>query len=512
MRKRLLLAAATLVAADASVAETVELTIDTDEPIGRIDPNIYGQFVEHLGRGIYDGIWVGKDSDIPNRDGYRLDVLDALMELDVPVMRWPGGCFADQYHWRDGIGPAADRPARLNASWGGLIEPNSFGTHEFFNLAELLGAQTYLNFNVATGTPQEAVDWLEYITSDSASALAKERRTNGRDEPWQVDFYSIGNETWGCGGNLRPAYYADLYAKFATFLKVAGDDQPKRIISGSHEGNIDYSRVVLEHPAVVNQADGISVHFYTLPTSDWSDKGDATGFPEAEWISTLARTLRMNDIIAEQLAMLDAVPEGGELGLYVDEWGVWTNPSPGEPGGVLFQQNTIRDAIVAALNLDIFHRHADRVPMTNIAQMVNVLQAMILTDEERMVPTPTYHVYHMYKPFQGASSLPVAFESPAYRHDETSIPALSASAARTEDGSIVLALTNADPRTAHRVDFGGHWRVASGEVLTGETMDAHNSFDRPGRVAPRPLELAGTTRIIEVPPQSVMVLSLEPSP
>lgn len=496
--------------AGVAAADTVTLHIDTESPIGRIDPNVYGQFVEHLGRGIYEGIWVGPDSDVPNRDGYRIDVLEALQALDVPVMRWPGGCFADQYHWRDGIGPADARVARLNASWGGVIEPNTFGTHEFFNLAELLGAETYLNFNVATGTVQEAIDWLEYITSDSDSALANERRANGREKPWTVDFYSIGNETWGCGGNMRPAYYADQYAKFATFLKVAKGDQPKRIVSGSYQDNIDYSREILEHAAVVSQADGISVHFYTLPTGDWGDKGEGTGFPEEEWISTIAHTLRMDGIIAEQLEMLDAVETDRELGLYVDEWGMWVNPAAGEPGGVLFQQSTIRDAVVAALNFNIFHRYADRVPMTNIAQMVNVLQAMILTNDERMLLTPTYHVYRMYGPFQGATALPVSFESPAYRQGDVEVPALSASAARTEDGEVLLALANADAGSAHTVDLGRSWRIGSGTILSGDAMDSHNSFDAPETVVPRTLGLRGTPRRIDVPPRSVVVLRLAP--
>ncbi len=500
--------AALLVAASFTAnADTVRIDIRTDAPIGRINPNVYGQFVEHLGRGIYGGIWVGPDSEIPNQDGYRIDVLQALKELEVPLMRWPGGCFADQYHWRDGIGPADARVARLNASWGGVIEPNTFGTHEFFNLAEILGAQTYLNFNVATGTAREAIEWLEYITSDSASALANERRANGRDEPWKIDYYSIGNETWGCGGNMRPSFYADEYARFATFLNVPGA-QPKRIVSGSYEGNIDYSREILENRGVTDRAEGISVHFYTLPTGDWGKKGAGMGFPEAEWISTIERTQRMDGIITEQLEMIDAADIDGEFQLYVDEWGMWVDPPADGPGGVLYQQNTIRDAVVAAVNLNIFHDYADRVPMTNIAQMVNVLQAMILTDGPRMLRTPTYHVFNLYKPFRNAEALPVAATPPAYRHAETSVPALSISAARHDDGRLVLAIVNVDPGTAHEIDLGDTWNVISANVLAGDAMDAHNTFEAPDKVRPVRAEVGDRARRIPAPPASVTVLEL----
>ncbi len=491
-------------------AETVVVTVNEDAPIGEINPNIYGQFVEHLGRGIYGGIWVGADSSIPNEDGYRLDVLGALKDLNVPLMRWPGGCFADRYHWRDGVGE--DRKKRINASWGGVIEPNSFGTHEFFNLAEKLDAETYLNFNVASGTPQEAADWLEYITSDSEASLAEERRVNGREEPWKVDYFSIGNETWGCGGNMRADYYADLYAQFATFLTVAGAEQPKRIVSGSHEGNIDYSRTVLEHQAVVNQAEGVSVHFYTLPTSDWSDKGDATGFPVAEWFSTIERTLRMEKIVEEQLEMIDALETDKEFRLYVDEWGMWTNQEEGAPNGSLYQQNTIRDAVVAALNLNIFHRNADRIEMSNIAQMINVLQAMILTKGADMVLTPTYHVYHMYKPFQGATALGVEYKAPAHGGGKNKTPLFSASAAKTEQDVLIISLVNADPENTLTVNarVGEGYESVTGETLTADAMDAHNDFDAPGAVAPVGIEaVLGNGLEIELPAKSVTVLRLQ---
>ena len=502
------IASLALSAASAFAVATAQtdIEVDRDAPIGTIQPEVYGQFLEHLGTQVYDGIWVGEDSDIPNTDGIRDDVYGALDRLEIPVIRWPGGCYADMYHWRDGIG---ERTPRVNMSWGGTPEPNTFGTHEFFNLAERLGAKTYLNVNLGTGTITEASDWLEYITASGDSALAQERRANGREEPWKIDYLSIGNETWGCGGNMRPSYFADLYAQWATLLKVEGE-MPVRIVSGSHEGNMDYSDEILDHPNMGDLGDGISVHYYTLPTGDWGEKGDALDFPEAEWISTLSRTIKMDAIIEEQLAMIDSHDLGENFDLYVDEWGMWVDGEEGAPA--LNQQNTIRDAVVAALNLNIFHKHADRVPMTNIAQMVNVLQAMILTDGPDMLLTPTYHVYEMYVPFQGATALPVDFDSPDYSHGGETIPALSVSAAIAEDGDILVAVVNVDASKTHEIAlpaFGAD--NATVRQLTGESMDAHNSFDDPEAVSPEQFDVPVTRGKLRmrVEPRSVSVMRIE---
>lgn len=489
-------------------AQTV-LTIERDAPIGTIKPEVYGQFVEHLGAQIYNGIWVGEDSEIPNTGGIRNDVFAALDALDIPVMRWPGGCYADLYHWRDGIGPRAERTPRVNVPWGGTAESNQFGTHEFFDLAERLGAKTYLNINLGTGTPAEAADWLEYITLDRHSALSAERRANGRDKPWRVDYLTIGNETWGCGGHMRPEYYADLYAHWMTFTKTAGE-QPKRVISGSHDANIAYSDELLENLKGKPLSEGISLHFYTLPTQDWGDKGPGIGFGEDQWASTLKRTLEMDRLIREQVAMFDRHGMDADFGLYIDEWGIWVNTPEGAPA--LWQQNTIRDAVLAALNFNIFHAHANRVPMTNIAQMVNVLQAMILTDGPRMLLTPTYHAYHLYQPFQGATALPVMLEGPEYRHGELAFPALSASAAHAENGQLLVALVNADASRSHAVRFdAGNAESASARQLTGGAIDAHNTFDNPDQVTPRDIavEIEGGSATLELPPRSVTVITLE---
>jgi alpha-N-arabinofuranosidase len=500
------LALATSIAVTPVHAQTT-IAIESDEPIGTIQPEVYGQFLEHLGAQLYDGMWVGQDSAIPNTDGVRNDVFAALDALDVPVIRWPGGCYADLYHWRDGVGK---RTPRVNMAWGGTPEPNAFGTHEFFNLAERLGAKTYLNVNLGTGTVGEAADWLEYITSESQSALAQERRANGREKPWRIDYLSIGNETWGCGGRIRPESYADLYTLWATFMKVEGP-APVMIVSGSHNGNIEYSDEVLDHPQIGEVSKGISVHYYTLPTDDWGAKGPGTGFPEAQWASTLRNTLRMDSLIERQIAMIDSHDHlGDDYGLYVDEWGLWVDSPEGAPA--LYQESTIRDAVLAGLNFNIFHKHANRVPMTNIAQMINVLQAMILTEGEAMVLTPTYHVYEMYKPFQGATALPVSVAGPSYTHGDITIPALSASAARDANGRLVVALVNADAQRAHAVTLprsGG--ARASGRVLTGDAMDAANTVANPNRVAPRPAEIRSESGrfTATLPPRSVSVWIVE---
>ncbi|MFN3313000.1 MAG: alpha-N-arabinofuranosidase [Hyphomonas sp.] len=488
----------------ATVSAQTRVTLDASAPIGTIAPEVYGQFLEHLGAQPYGSIWVGEDSDIPNTGGIRDDVFAALDALEIPVIRWPGGCYSDRYQWRDGIGT---RAVRTNAAWGGTLEPNTFGTHEFFNLAERLGARTYLNINIGTGTPKDAADWMEYITATFGDR-ADERRTNGRDEPWTIDFLAIGNETWGCGGHITAEAYADIYTLFASFAKTEGD-QPIRIISGSHDENIEYSDAVLKHPYIAGLSEGISVHFYTLPTGDWGAKGAAIGFPEEEWISTIQRALMMQDVITDQIAMLDSHETlGEEFGLYVDEWGTWYDPAT-EDTPALYQQNTMRDAVVAALTFNIFHAHADRVKMTNIAQMVNVLQAMILVDGPDMVLTPTYHIFEMYKPFQGAESLPVTYDAPAYSYGDRSIPAVSVSAARTPDGKLVVALVNADASASHTVDLStlGASEL-DGRILSADTMDAHNTFSAPEAVTPQPytLDRNGQARVAVLPPRSIVVL------
>lgn len=508
-------AAIAVALATVSVHSATTVTIDTNAPGAVIHRNIYGQFMEHLGRGIYEGIWVGEDSDIPNTKGYRKDVVKALKELQVPLLRWPGGCFADEYHWQDGIGPRDKRKKTVNTTWGGVIDDNRFGTHEFMEFAEMLGAEVYINGNLGTGTPQEMAAWLEYMTSDSDSTLANLRRANGRKQPWKVDYFAVGNESWGCGGTMRPEYYADLYKHYATFLKTPADNQPVMIASGGHTEITDWTRTLLEQvPDVWSvRMQAISHHYYTLPTGDWETHGKALNFPASEWFSTMWQTLRMETFIKENIAIMDELDPDNKVGFYVDEWGTWFDAEEGDNPGFLYQQNSLRDALVAALNLNLFHKYARRIQMTNIAQMVNVLQAMILTDKEKMVLTPTYHVFKMYIPFQDATSLPVELkDAPQLTQGDKSIPAISASAAIAKDGNTYLALANTDPDKVQEIVLdAGKLRSASGELLTADAMDAHNTFAKPNALVPTPYKVkAKDGRLtIKLPAKSVMVVKLK---
>jgi len=496
---------------------SVDLTIEADKPGPLINKNIYGQFAEHLGHGIYEGIWVGPKSKIPNTNGFRKDVLAALKELQVPLIRWPGGCFADEYHWRDGIGPRNKRPVKVNTNWGGVEENNAFGTHEFFELAEMLDAEVYINGNLGTGTPQEMAEWLEYMTADGKSTLAELRRKNGRDKPWKVDYFTIGNEAWGCGGHMTPEYYTNLYKHYVTFLKTPADNTPKYVASGGHTEDTSWAEHLTAtiKPGEGPRMDAVSFHFYTLPTSDWKVKGAALGFPESEWIATFDRTWRMDDYIKANKAVMDKNDPEKKVGFYVDEWGTWFDAEEGTNPGFLRQQNSLRDALVAAVNFNIFHDHADRVHMTNIAQMVNVLQAMILTDKEKMLLTPTYHAFHMYIPFQDATYLPIEFDkTPEYKLGDLAVPAVSASAARGKDGKIYLALVNVNPNdeAEFSVDLNGaNAQSAKGQLLTAPAMDAHNTFAAPETIKPVAFSAAAKNGklTIKLPAKAMAVVALE---
>jgi alpha-N-arabinofuranosidase len=487
------------------------LVIHADQPGAVINRNIYGQFAEHLGRLIYEGLWVGENSTIPNTRGMRNDVLAALKELRVPVLRWPGGCFADEYHWRDGIGPRDKRPRRPNASWGG-VDTNAFGTHEFLDLCEILGSDAYINGNLGSGSPQEMMEWIEYMTSDSDSTLAQLRRQNGREKPWKIPFFAVGNETWGCGGEMRPEYYADEYRRYATFIKNYSGNRIQKLAVGSHDDYYEWTDVLMSRAA--RYMNGLSLHYYTLPTSDWSHKGSATQFAEKEWLATLVRTLKMEEFIEKHSAIMDKYDPQKRVGLMVDEWGTWYDREPGKDMGALYQQNTLRDAVVAGINLNIFNRHADRVKMANIAQMVNVLQAMILTDKERMVLTPTYYVFRMYKMHQGATSIPVDVTAPQYAMEEQAVPSLSVSASRDQDGKLHLSIVNLDPNTPADIKTtvtGMTIGNVAGEVLTAPSMQAMNTFEKPATIQPTSFngyKLQGSQLTLNVPAKSVVTLEL----
>jgi alpha-N-arabinofuranosidase len=501
-------------AAQAPAPPAATATLRADRPGPVVNRNIYGHFAEHLGRGIYEGIWVGPASPIPNTRGIRNDVLAALKELNIPVLRWPGGCFADEYHWKDGIGPRDRRPSMINTHWGGVVEDNSFGTHEFMDLVELLGTDAYITGNVGSGTPQEMMEWVEYLTSDAVSPMANLRRQNGREQPWRVPYFGLGNEPWGCGGNMRPEYYADEYRKYNTFIKNYDRAKPiYRIAGGANDFNYAWTEVLMER--VGRRMNAASLHYYTLPTGNWNRKGSATQYGEDQWFSTLSRTLRMDELITKHAAIMDKADPEKRIGLAIDEWGTWYDVEPGTQPGFLYQQSTMRDALVAALNFHIFHRHADRVVMTNIAQTINVLQAMILTDREKMLRTPTYWVFEMFKVHQGGTFLPVELSSPDYAFGAEKIPAVSASATRSADGKTVhLSLANATPGQAIPLTVtlaGMAPSAAAGRLLTAPAMQAHNTFAAPDTVKPVPFEgvrLAAGTLTLTLPARSVAVIEL----
>ena len=507
------LAAGALLAWSAHAAD-VQLTVDAGKPGPVIHRNVYGQFAEHLGTGIYEGMWVGPDSKIPNVRGWRKDVVGALKALKVPLVRWPGGCFADEYHWREGIGPRGKRPVKVNTHWGGVAENNAVGTHEFFDLVEQLGAEAYVNGNLGTGSAQEMAEWLEYMTAEGNSTLAQLRRKNGRDKPFKVSYFAVGNEAWGCGGNMTPEYYVNQYRQVATFLKTPDNNRPKFIASGGNANDTRWTEVLSTQNIKFN-FDAIGHHYYVFPSGKWEGKGSAAGFKEDEWISLLSSTQDFEKTVAANIAVLDKNDPQKRIGLYLDEWGSWYDPEPGTNPGFLVQRNTLRDAVLAALHFHMFHAHADRVHMTNIAQMVNVLQAMIHTDKTRMVLTPTYHAFALYTPFQDATTLPTTLSgNPEYALAGKSLPAVSASAARGKDGKLYLALINVNPREAQTVKLavqGAAARRAVGQVLSAEAMDSENTFAKPEAVKPKAYEAQAKDGALSLPlpPKSIVVVALE---
>lgn len=490
------------------------LSIAADQPGPVINRNVYAQFAEHLGTGVYGGLWVGPASPVPNTRGWRNDVVGALKALKVPLIRWPGGCFADDYHWRDGIGPREKRPVRLNTVWGGVEDSNAVGTHEFFDLVEQLGSAGYVAGNMGSGSVQEMAQWLEYLTSETRSELAELRRKNGRDKPFPVTHFGVGNEAWGCGGHMTPETYATQYRQYATFLRAPDKVRPELVASGGNDADTRWTEV-LSKDIPRHQLSAISHHYYTFPSGKFEGKGQATGFGEAEWLSTLANALKMGPYLDKNLAVLDRNDPEKKIGFYIDEWGTWYDDDPALAArGMLYQQNTLRDALVAALHFNQFHGRAERVRMTNIAQMVNVLQAMVLADKDRMVLTPTYHVFRMHVPFQGATVLPsVLAGNPSYRHGQASIPALNASAARGTDGKVWLSLVNNDAHQAIELQVAAPYKAARGELLTAGAMDARNSFEAPNVVAPKAFQAIAAkpgALALALPPRSVLVVALEP--
>ena len=531
MKKLLALTTLALAMTTSAIAQDATVSIHADQGQQKIYKEIYGQFAEHLGTCIYGGLWVGPESPIPNVDGYRKDVLEALKALKVPVLRWPGGCFADEYHWRDGIGPRSERPKMQNNNWGGTIEDNSFGTHEFLNLCEMLGCEPYISGNVGSGTVEELAKWVEYMTSDGDTPMAKLRRQNGRDRAWRVKFLGVGNESWGCGGNMRPEYYADLYRRYQTYCRNYDGNHLFKIASGASDYDYNWTKVLMHNAGT--QMQGLSLHYYTV--SGWNGpKGSATKFDADDYYWTLGKCLEIEDVIRKHKDIMDKEDPKHRVGLMVDEWGTWWDEEPGTVRGHLYQQNAMRDAMVAALTLNVFHRHTDRVRMANIAQVVNVLQSMILTDQKdggHMVLTPTYHVFQMYTPFQEATYLPLDLECSEMRvqHDwkkpvnpsdagrgYRTLSLISASAAKTAEGDIVVSLVNVSLDKAQDVAFnidGLTAKSVSGRLLTCHRVDDYNDFTTTDRIAPtdfKGCKLDKKGRLsVKLPAKSIVVLRIK---
>ncbi|HEU4591081.1 MAG TPA: alpha-L-arabinofuranosidase C-terminal domain-containing protein [Steroidobacteraceae bacterium] len=503
-------------AATAADGDSIRLTVDAAKPGARIDRNIFGQFAEHLGRGIYEGVWVGTDSKIPNTRGIRNDVVAALKAIKVPNVRWPGGCFADEYHWRNGIGPRDQRPATLNPNWGGVIEPNTFGTHEFMDFVQQIGADAYISINVGSGTPAEAADWLEYLTTAQPTALEQQRAANGHPAPYPVAMLGIGNESWGCGGSMTPDEYVNHLKVYARYARNYNSAQPmRRIAVGPDGADTGYTEAVMKawkNKTWAWDIEGLSLHSYTVVK--WPPSFKATGFGESEYATMLKATLNMETLVSTHSAVMDRYDPEKKIALVVDEWGAWLAPTPGSPEGFLEQQNSQRDALIAALNLNIFARHAARVRAANIAQMINVLQAMIFTDKDKLLLTPTYHVFHMYVPFQDATFVPVDFAAGSYRSGDIELPRVDAIAARDAAGKLWLSLTNLDANRPADLDVAVPDRRitrAAGQTLAAPRIDSVNTFEAPNTVAPRPVSIRATGKglAIRLAPASITVIGLE---
>jgi alpha-L-arabinofuranosidase len=490
-----------------------QLVVVTNNPGPVISKDIYGHFSEHLGRCIYEGIWVGNNSTIPNTEGIRNDVLKALKDIKVPNLRWPGGCFADTYHWRDGIGPQEQRASIVNIHWGGVTEDNSFGTHEFMRLTELIDCDAYINGNLGSGTVQEMAEWVEYLTSSSDSPVTRLRKQNGREEPWKVPYFAVGNENWGCGGNMTAQFYSDLLRQYSTYLLSHPGNRLYKVACGPYGADYSWTETLMKEASTRNSFQGLSIHYYTV-VDGWGYKGSATAFDEREWFETFRLNYDIDRIIKGHKAVMDRYDPSRSKGLIVDEWGNWFNVEPGTNTGFLYQQNSLRDAITAAIHLNIFNSHADRLKVANLAQVVNVLQAVILTEGEKMLLTPTYHVFRMFSVHQEARLLPIDLNVEDYTYGDKGIPSVSVSASVDKEGKVNITLANLNPNK--EIDLscilaGGDYKPVAGEVLTAREMTSHNTFDNPSVVAPVPFrswDIKNNKLMVKLPPKSVVLLQL----
>ncbi|MET1057915.1 MAG: alpha-L-arabinofuranosidase C-terminal domain-containing protein [Pedobacter sp.] len=511
LRKKTLWLCACMIAAVNSFAQN-SITFDTAESKTVISKNIYGHFAEHLGRCIYDGFYVGEgNKTIPNTNGIRNDIVKALKKLKIPNLRWPGGCFADTYHWKDGIGPKDKRASIVNTNWGDVTEDNSFGTHDFLNLCELLETEPYISGNVGTGTVQEMVDWMQYTNFDTKSPMSDLRRQNGRDKAWKVKYWGIGNETYGCGGHMRVEYYADLYRQYASFMSNDGKNHLSFVAAGAKNDDYHWTETLMKDVPLY-LLDGIAMHHYSYV--DWEEKGAAAKFDEGQYFKTMKQAVWMEELVARHSAIMDKYDPKKKVALVVDEWGGWYDVEPNTNPGFLFQQNTMRDAMIAGVTLNVFNNHADRVRMANLAQCVNVLQAVILTDKEKMILTPTYHVMEMFAVHQNARLLPVSVKTNSYTFGADKLPAVSASASIDSNQLTHISLVNIDARKTQQVTIelkDKKGKTITGRILTSKQMQDCNTFETPEAIKPavfREFSVKGETLQLKIPAFSVVVLEM----
>ena len=513
MKKTISFFTCVLLSLSVSLIAQNKLIVSTDQGKETISKHIYGHFSEHLGYCIYGGYWVGENSPIPNTRGIRSDVVKALKALSIPNLRWPGGCFADEYHWMDGIGPRDKRPKMINTHWGGVVEDNSFGTHEFLDLCEQLDCEPYISANLGSGTVEEMSQWVEYITFDGESPMANLRRQNGREKPWKVSFWGVGNENWGCGGNMTPEFYADQYRRYATYCRNYGDNRLYKIACGANSADYNWTEVLMKNAG--RQMNGLSLHHYTVPTGVWGKKGSATQFDETEYFNTITNTLLMEDLVSRHSTIMDRYDPQKRVGMMIDEWGIWTDVEPGTNPGFLYQQNSLRDAIIAAINLNIFNNNCDRVKMANIAQTVNVLQAVIFTDKEKMLLTPTYWVFYLYKVHQDATLLPVSISSNTYEMNGKKMNAVNVSASKNASGKVHITLVNIDPNKTQTIDAdlrGVSAKKVTGKILTSGKINDINTFEKPNTISVKDFndaKLSGGKLNITLPAKSIVMLEIE---
>ena len=486
------------------------ITLHADSAKQTINKNIYGHFAEHLGHCIYGGFYVGDTSKVPNTAGVRNDIIAALRKLKIPNLRWPGGCFADTYHWKDGIGPKDKRPTMVNKWWGGVTEDNSFGTHDFLNMCKELGAEPYLAGNVGSGTVQELADWVQYVNFDGTSPMSNLRKQNGQEKAWHVKYWGVGNEAWGCGGEMRPEYYANEYRKYAVFMTDYDNDMMK-IASGANSADFNWTETLMKN-IPTHMLGGIALHHYSV---NWGHRSSATAFSEEEYFGTLKSALFMDTLVMKHSAIMDQYDPQKKVALVVDEWGGWYDVEPGTNPGFLYQQNTMRDAMIAGVTLNIFNNHSDRVRMACLAQCVNVLQAVILTSGEKMLLTPTYHVMEMYNVHQDAKMLPVNVQTNNYTYNNQSLPAVSCSASKDSLGMTHVSLVNIDSKNAQTVTLnidGAKYGNVKGRILSSAKLQDHNTFDDPEKIIPKTFTgsaLKGNTLTVKMPPFSVVVLEMK---